>query len=469
MHVNLNELIAALPEDADPETGPGSLAAQEQLRELTADLAQRRVPVNSLHRLWIVGELSAQIALAYFALWVRRGFANAETRERQLMETNLRLALKMFHRLAYMRGAITKVGQALGSFPDIAPDLIAGTLEQLHFDAPPMHFSLIREMFRNELGKNPEDLFQSFDKQAFAAASFGQVHRARLKTGEDVAVKIQYPGVARTIDADFRNLGALLFPLRLGKDWESIQAAFEEIHRMLKQEVDYEREAESLREIGALFQPSDGIVVPNVYPDYSTPRVLTMDFIPGAHLPHFLETHPSQQLRDQFGTKMLLAWTRIYAAHMNYADPSAGNYVFMEDGRLGLLDFGCVQRYSPEECDLVRLSLRLLDSMETFPEFLVRATGASSRDLADPEYIRLMTDATQWVLEPVTWEGPFDFGDDAHLKRGIERFSALLRKRYTRSHPMYVYYHRSVFALRAVLYRLRARVDARAVFQQLTP
>jgi len=100
MHVNLNELIAALPEDADPETGPGSLAAQEQLRELTADLAQRRVPVNSLHRLWIVGELSAQIALAYFALWVRRGFANAETRERQLMETNLRLALKMFHRLA---------------------------------------------------------------------------------------------------------------------------------------------------------------------------------------------------------------------------------------------------------------------------------------------------------------------------------------------------------------------------------
>ncbi len=181
------------------------------------------------------------------ALWVRQWLASAEANERAEIETNLRVALKIFHRLAYLRGAMMKVGQTFGSFPDIVPAQFVETLDKLHFEAPPMHFSLLRELVRNELGKDPEDVFASFETRAFAAASLGQVHLARLKSGEEVAVKIQYPGIARTIDADMRNLGALLFPLRLSKDWEYVHRQFEEIHRMLQQEVDYEREAKSLR------------------------------------------------------------------------------------------------------------------------------------------------------------------------------------------------------------------------------
>lgn len=457
MDANLNELVAALS-----ETNSGD--AQEQIRELMADLARRPVPVNSLHRLWISGELSAEIALAYFALWIRKGFADAETRNQQVMETNLRVALKLLHRLAYMRGAMTKIGQAAANFPNIVPSEIADTLEQLHFDAPAMHFSLVQEMFLNELGKVPEDLFATFDREAFAAASFGQVHRARLKSGEEVAVKIQYPGVARTIDADFRNLGALLFPMRLGKDWDTMQASFGEIHRMLKQEVDYEREAESLREATGLFQASDGIVVPRVYPEFSTARVLTMDFIRGAHLPQFLEKNPSQELRDEFGRKMYLAWKRIDDAHINYADPSPGNYVFMDDGRLGLLDFGCVRYYDAEERKLMRLSLPVPDNIEEFPAYLRRAAGSGDDELADPEYIRSLWAWAQWTIAPLVVNGKFDFGEPAHLKEGVERLGDLVRRRYTRSHPMYVYFLRSLFGLRAVLYRLRARVDVRTIF-----
>jgi aarF domain-containing kinase len=460
MNVKLSELIAALPTDAGEE----ATKEQAALLELATDLAQRRVPVNSLHRVWMAGELGAQIALAHLALWIKQGFTDAETRKRQLMETNLRLALKMFHQLAYMRGAMTKLGQAAGNLPNIVPDQIADTLERLHFDAPPMHFSLLRELFQNELGKNPEDLFQSFDREAFAAASIGQVHRARLKSGEEVAVKIQYPGVARTIDADFRNLSALLFPMRLGKDWDSIQEHFREIHSVLQEEVDYGHEAETLREVRELFHPADGIVVPRVYPDYSTDRVLTMEFVPGLNLPQFLATNPSQESRDQFGTKMYVAWKRIYDADMNYADPSSGNYVFMDGGRLGLLDFGCVQHFDAEERAHVQLSNSLMDNMDAFPEFLKR-NGATDRDLVNPEYVGLATDFTKWVLEPLAQPGPFDFGDEAHLKRGVERFAALVRKRQTRSHPMWLYIYRSVLGLRAVLYRLRARVDAYTIFR----
>src|SRR5262249_27997908 len=150
------------------------------------------------------------------------------------METNLRVALKIIHRLGYLRGAAAKLGQTLGNLPEILPDQVVSTLDRLHFEAPPMHFSLLREMVRNELGNDPEELFESFDRTAFAAASVGQVHRARLRSGETVAVKIQYPGIARTIDADFRNLHALLFPARFSKEWKTVESHFEEIRRMLK-------------------------------------------------------------------------------------------------------------------------------------------------------------------------------------------------------------------------------------------
>src|SRR4029079_17162131 len=111
-----------------------------------------------------------------------------------------------------------KVGQMLANFPDIVPRAFVETLEQLHFAAPPMHWSLIEELVFRELGDDPGQVFTSFQKKAFAAASLGQVHRARLKSGQDVAVKIQYPGIARTIRQDFRNLYFFLLPARFSRD-----------------------------------------------------------------------------------------------------------------------------------------------------------------------------------------------------------------------------------------------------------
>ena len=464
---NLSELIAALSEEDEPGSIADAGLPREQLQEILADLAYRPVPVRSLHRLWTLGELSGQVALAYLALWMRQWFSDAETRERRAMETNLQVALKIFRHLGYLRGAMTKLGQAAGNLPHILPGQIAETLDRLHFEAPPMHFSLIREVLCNELGKAPEELFARFDKEAFAAASLGQVHRAQLKSGEQVAVKIQYPGIARTIDADFRNLGALMFPMRLGKDWEYVRAQFAEIHRMLNQEVDYEREAETTRQAGRLFQPEEGFLIPRVYDEYSTRRVLTTEYVPGVHLQDFLASNPSQQLRNHFGTKMFLAHFRMYYAYMNYGDPHPGNYIFLNDGRLGLIDFGCVQYSGPEEREILRLSERLIEEDETVIPELQRLTSGIGPD--DPEkevYRRMLEDSRNWMMEPVRQKGAFDFGDESYLKRGFEWFSGVVRRHQVRGHPMFVYFHRSVFGLKAMLYRMRAQVDVGAVHRQ---
>jgi predicted unusual protein kinase regulating ubiquinone biosynthesis (AarF/ABC1/UbiB family) len=318
-------------------------------------------------------------------------------------------------------------------------------------------------MVRDELGEPPEDLFAEFEKEPFAAASFGQVHRARLKSGERVAVKIQYPAIARTIDADLRNIGALLFPARLGKDWEFVKRQFEEIRRMLKLEVDYETEAESMRQARRLFRTEDGILVPNVYDQYSTRRVLTADYLPGQHLQAFLATNPDQTTRNDFGTKIYTSWARMYRAHMNYADPHSGNYLFMSGGRLGLLDFGCVQRYQKEELEILQMSERLVDEPEILPAVL-RRSGLSEKQIADEECMQLMRQSSNWLMEPLFAHGPFDFSDAAHFKRGIEILSQIVLKRYTRSHPLFLYWNRSVIGIRSLMYQLHAQVDVRAVF-----
>jgi len=464
--MNVSELLAQLPED-DFSSPAITESTERQLREILADLAQHPVPVGSLHRFWTVSELSAQIALAYLAVWIRQWFSGADASKRRLMETNLRVALKLFHRLGYLRGALAKLGQAASNLPLLIPDQVADTLDRLHFEAPPMHYPLIREVVRNEFGKSAEEIFPTFEREAFAAASLGQVHRARLRSGEPVAVKIQYPGIARTIDADFRNLSALMLPLRLGKDWESAKSQFEEIRRMLHQEVDYVQEAESTRLAGALFRPEDGIVVPRVYPEYSGTRVLTTDYIEGLHLRDYLATNPSQQSRNAFGTKLYVAWKRMFYAFMPYADPHPGNYLFLSDGRLGLLDFGCVQHYGPEERELMLLADKMsFEDPSLVEEVVRRICGVTRQDPALPDYIQMTHDSRDWMMEPFYHQGPFDFGDESHFQRGLDWLSRATRKRTTRGNPMYVYFNRSAFGLKAMLYRLRAQVDVREVIRQ---
>src|SRR2546423_809670 len=122
MNTNLRDLIAALPQETGNAERSEANLTQQQLIAVFADLARRPVPTGSLHRLWTMGELSTQVALAYFALWCRQWFADANTKKQRLVETNLRVALKMIHRLGYLRGAASKVGQLLGALPEVLPD-----------------------------------------------------------------------------------------------------------------------------------------------------------------------------------------------------------------------------------------------------------------------------------------------------------------------------------------------------------
>jgi predicted unusual protein kinase regulating ubiquinone biosynthesis (AarF/ABC1/UbiB family) len=148
----------------------------------------------------------------------------------------------------------------------------------------------------------------------------------------------------------------------------------------------------------------------------------------------------------------------MYEAGLNYADPHSGNYVFMADGRLGLLDFGCLQRWDATELQILKACEGLLNDPKLLPEVL-RVAGADEKHLSNPEYIALMRESCNWIMEPLAVNGPFNFGQAEHLRRGIDIISRITLKRYTRSHPMFIYWNRSLIGIRALMYQLAAQVD----------
>lgn len=456
------ELVAALPDLEADEGSPG----EDPLREVLAGLAGRPCPEGALRRLWVFGGLQAQVALGYLAYWVRSWFLDAEQRERERAEAHLRAAIKMLRTMGYLRGAATKLGQALANFPDLLPDQIVETLERLHFEAPPMHFALLREHVRDELGQEPEEAFAAFDTRPFAAASLGQVHRAALKSGQDVAVKVQYPAIGRTIRSDFRSLSAFMMPLRLGRGWEPLKAQFDEVRRVIEQETDYVREAEWQRRARSLFHEDDPIVVPRVHDELSTRRVLTMDFLDGVHVHDFLAGNPSQELRDHFGALIVQAGCRLhYAGRLVYADIHPGNFLFGADGRLGFLDFGCVRPYTDREWECCRLADLAIRGGEDDVVRAIRASlGLVEGEETDPEPLARSVEFGRWMWRPYRHDGPFDFGDSGWMREGVGLYVAVGRARVaTPWLSVNAFTARWYFGMAAMLYRLRARVDLRAI------
>jgi aarF domain-containing kinase len=449
------------PADGDEPGSPFGLPAP-----IVADLARRPVPADLPRRLWAIGGATAKVGAAYLAAWLRnwpRGVSDDSAATR----VHLRAAREILATMGYLRGGLLKAGQMLASCSEPLPGEFAEALEQLHFQAPPMHFALLREQFRNELGCEPEDAFASFETRAMAAASLGQVHRARLESGQAVAVKVQYPGIARAIRSDFAVLRALLLPLRLAGDWGSVKAQIEDLLGIVEGETDYLAEAAALREARALFREGDGIFVPRVYPEHSSRRVLTMELLDGVHLSEFLAGDPLQELRDLVGARVCRALARLVCSgRLLHGDPHPGNFLFTPGGELGLIDLGCMRRVDPGEWAwYLRLERAFLGGADdAAPGRMLVAADAD--EVLEPEREELLAAWWRWVVRPFRHIGAFDFGAEDFLREGMDILSRVLARCYLRGRPSAPLATRAKLSVALVLHRLRARVDVRTIWEQ---
>ncbi|WP_340106908.1 ABC1 kinase family protein [Rhodohalobacter sp. 8-1] len=298
-------------------------------------------------------------------------------------------AQQIFSEFTKLRGTALKIAQSLSIDQGLLPDEFSEVMTQAQYSVPPINRSLIRSIIKRELGSYPEVLFESFDTEAIAAASIGQVHTARLKSGEKVAVKIQYPGVRDTIASDL-GLAKSLFK-RFIKNKEDLNEYFEEIESTLRLETDYIHEGETINRFHNRFS-TDRFETPRWIKEYSTERVLTMSFLEGEHLREFLERDPSQEEKNAFGQKI---WDffheQIRQSDEIHADTHPGNFLLTEDGKLGIIDFGCVKNF-PDEFFIDYLLLlpthleRDLDKIKTLYDRLGVLKGDPETNQTEKKY-----------------------------------------------------------------------------------
>jgi predicted unusual protein kinase regulating ubiquinone biosynthesis (AarF/ABC1/UbiB family) len=284
-------------------------------------------------------------------------------------EFHVRTAERYAELLGRSKGALMKAGQLL-SFTSLSP-IVGGefqavyqsALARLRDDAPPMAPELARAVLERELGRAPENVFAEFEWEPLAAASIGQVHRARLHDGRAVAVKIQYPGVAEAIRADLKNsellatfLGLLIgiSPRKLSFD---VRGAASELGERIVEELDYRLEAANQSEFAERYRGHPFIHVPAVLGELSGDRVLVQELVEGKPWSQALAAE--QELRDSWAEAIhRFTYGSYHYFYVFNADPHPGNYVFHDDGSVSFLDFGCVKRLRRREVDALNLVMR---------------------------------------------------------------------------------------------------------------
>jgi len=381
-------------------------------------------------------------------------------------------ARRLAARLARLRGAAMKVGQLVSlQRDDVLPPEFAQALAVLRSQAAPMPAQQLHRVLGREYGAGWQRRFSRFDDEPIAAASIGQVHRVTAADGRDLALKIQYPGVARSIASDVDNVAVLLRLLNVLPVDIDVDGLAAEAKRQLTQEADYLQEATFLERYAGLVADEPGLLVPRVHRDLTTPRVMAMDFVEGEPL-DVLASAP-QARRNAVGTLLeRLLFRELFEFRVMQTDPNFANYLYQPtSGRVALLDFGATRSFAADFVGhFARITRGVIDGDRTA---VARAAIRIGYALPDdpPERIEAVVDVCFLVCEPLRRAGRYDFGRSNLPARVRELgFELAFRKRLLRPPPPEtIFLQRKLVGSFLLLARIGAQVDAQALVLPFLP
>jgi len=342
--------------------------------------------------------------------WAGTRIANLgrdEERSQQKTDERVgRIAVQIARQLGEMKGAAMKIGQVLATIelPGLSEEgqeEFRAALAQLRDNAPTFGFDDIRKVVDADLGGELSDHFAEFEEEAFAAASIGQVHRATTHDGDEVAVKVQYPGVAEAVEIDLRNLHLILRLVKRMAPGLDAKAVGGEVRERISEELDYELEAQNHRALERAFRGHPFAVVPRVHTSLSARRVLTTELLDGARFDDV--KNMDDATRDRYGEIVVRFFFDRERTLMVLGDPHPGNYLLLDDGRVGFLDFGMVRRVSAEHLGRERALGRAIsegDAAEVHG--LMSELGyLPDPDEFDPgELLDQVYQGARWLFEP---------------------------------------------------------------------
>lgn len=374
---------------------------------------------SPLARLLRLGGLAGRVGLSMAAQEIGGLLAPKKRHETRRHQSLLKNAARIAETLGQLKGAAMKVGQMLSLHETILPPEVVEVLQALQKHAPPVPFESVEKELEARLPDRGR-IFAEVEPEAFAAASIGQVHRGRLRDGREVAIKIQYPGIDRVIEADLANLKrvlksviALVADIKFDPIWL-------ELRDRLREELDYEREAATIERMAELHAEVPGIVIPRVVPKGTARTVLTTELVEGLPGNEACDESIDQRVRNRWGLTLFEFLLRgLFTNRLLHADPNLANFAFLPDGRVVVYDFGCVKEIPPRLLSGYKklCSAALFGRGEEIPGILAgmgvhRADGSPLPGEMVFPYLELIME----VLEP---GDSYRFGEDSRVYRRL--------------------------------------------------
>ncbi|MCA8829662.1 ABC1 kinase family protein [Hymenobacter pini] len=377
-------------------------------------------------------------------------------------------AAELYGTLSEMKGSVLKVAQMLAMEKNLLPTAYADQFAQAQYQTPPLSGPLVVKAFRDAFGKSPFEVFEEFDINARQAASIGQVHFAR-KAGQQLAVKVQYPGVADSIRSDIRLVKPIALRV-LGLDEATVRPYMQEVETRLLEETDYALELRRGQQIAAACAHLPHLQFPQYYPELSSSRILTMDWLPGQHLKELLATSPSQTTRNQLGQALWDFYMfQLHELRQVHADPHPGNFLLTDNdgGTVGVLDFGCVKEIPADVHHLFTalLAPETLADSARLTQLLTEAGVVRPEDTPTRQefYVSTMHASLELVGRPFR-QATFNFGDPAYMQQlyalgdDLMQQPELRQQREPRGSEHFIYLNRTYVGLYALLTELKAEV-----------
>ena len=376
---------------------------------------------------------------------------------------NRKNALSIFKELSQLRGLPLKLAQGLSMDTGLLPIEFMEVMSSAQYSVSPMNRALVRTQFKRYLNDYPENLFQLFDYEAFAAATIGQVHHAVDFDGVHLAVKIQYPNVRKSIHSDLKLLS--LFGKQYFKE-VSFEHYLKEVRDTFLAETDYLNEGSNIQKFRDVFKSKD-LIFPEYRKSTSNEQVLTMTFLKGDHLDQLLKKRPDQNIRNNYGQ---ILWNFFHdninsKDNIFHADVHPGNFLFCEDGKVGIIDFGCVKVF-PElfikSC--TRLVQKYLngdqDGFLNELECMGFIKNVSETSIKEKKIKPLFRNFAE-ILGSIYEKPIFNFGDKTFRKKLNNLFHQGLEIKEVRGSEHFIFFNRITFGLMSILMKLESKIETK--------
>ena len=373
---------------------------------------QTSIPKGKIGRAAALATAGARMGANYARYRAKRWVSGEDDRD-GLHRAN---AVDSYEALSRLKGGPLKIAQMLSIDTALLPAAYANEFSKAHYQAPPLSYPLVERTFRREFGRGPLEVFDEFSRSAVSGASIGQVHKA-VKDGREHAVKVQYPGVADSLRNDLRLVRPLamrLFDLSAAE----IDPYLREVEARLVEETDYAMEARRGTELAGRTTGVVDVRIPRYFPELSSPRILTMEWVEGVPLDQFVESGPAPGAADAIGQKL---WDfyhhQVHSLMAFHADPHPGNF-FVKDDELWVLDFGCVKEIPGDFHDAYFRLLEpgIADDPVLLEESLRRLDLLLDTDSpADRAVLMRMFRESVHLLSRPFFGETFDFGDPGYL------------------------------------------------------